>query len=332
MGIPGTGCCGRHRPLLQDAAASVLLFVYALLTDSFPIATETPFLERDPTLSYALVSQPTVSVTLLVVISVVIPVALIAATVLARGAIARLPLVGQTLPLLLRLLLAFVAALGVTLAATNTIKCVAGRQRPNFYALCDYQGYRTTNTTAYDALTVAGRFGSTALCRGDPADVTDAQRSFPSGHSSLSFCGMTFLALFLRWALGVRRREVFSPLAALTLAPLILAAWCALTRVRDRFHNHDDISVGAAIGALASWLSWENFASSGARNPFLRSEEGLREEERRRGEVWPLGGAGKGEQARPDGDWPVVRGGEGVDGGEAAGDREGATAVLLMRG
>ena len=65
----------------------------------------------------------------------------------------------------------------------------------------------------------------------------DAQLSFPSGHSSISFASGSLIALFLRHALGVPR-GIFHSLSAFAAgAPLALSTWVALTRIRDRYHN-----------------------------------------------------------------------------------------------
>ena len=84
----------------------------------------------------------------------------------------------------------------------------------------------------------------TTLCfNSDPAKFLDGRRSFPSGHSSTAFFGMTFLALYLAGLTGAwsltRPEESGSPLRSklarlvLTLLPLGFATWVAVSRVED---------------------------------------------------------------------------------------------------
>jgi membrane-associated phospholipid phosphatase len=64
---------------------------------------------------------------------------------------------------------------GLNVLFTETLKKVVGAPRPNFFHLCDW-----------DAVAMA--------CR---QNNDEARSSFPSGHSSISFCALGFLSLFL---------------------------------------------------------------------------------------------------------------------------------------
>ena len=77
----------------------------------------------------------------------------------------------------------------------------------------------------------------------DLEKILDGRRSFPSGHSSTAFAGMTFLALFLAgltgaWCLtqpvpgGSLLRSKLARLT-LTLLPLGFATWVAISRMED---------------------------------------------------------------------------------------------------
>ena len=63
----------------------------------------------------------------------------------------------------------------------------------------------------------------------------EARMSFPSGHSSLSFCGAVCLVLFFIGRLGLGRPVVVSlkrnMLTVLSFAPLLLSSWCATSRL-----------------------------------------------------------------------------------------------------
>ena len=113
-------------------------------------------------------------------------------------------------------------ALALTMGTYNALKSFVGRLRPNFFAACDYKGYkpRDVNRELHGLprrpRPSARRFNP--LPRG--ADVDEASLSFPSGHAGLSFVAMTWSTMALIRALSVeraiwvkrsaRRRRMFS--------------------------------------------------------------------------------------------------------------------------
>ena len=88
---------------------------------------------------------------------------------------------------------------------TVVVKVYVGRPRPNFFALCDYMGYRAiaegNNDTAlqeFISATIPLRKADTSTyCRADKDEWDPkAWTSFPSGHSSISAAGLGFLACY----------------------------------------------------------------------------------------------------------------------------------------
>lgn len=131
--------------------------------------------------------------------------------------------------------------------------------------MTDYAGYSdaldTGSYTTYNADTTFGRLGSIAKGRAGSANMKDAQRSFPSGHASLAFAGMCFLVGYFRWLLRVPAGKWFTFRAFISCVPLIVAAFVSISRVRDRKHNPDDISVGAVLGLIGGYMAWSQFNS-----------------------------------------------------------------------
>jgi membrane-associated phospholipid phosphatase len=288
-----------------ELAVTALLLLVGLACSAAEPAS-TPFVERDPALS-----QPpraggdTVPSALLPLVAVALPLALVAATIAARAAAASsssssffsslfsssaaaAPSRRSLLRTAVWQLLALLQAIGVAQAATNALKNAVGRQRPSFFALADYAGYgaavRTPGSSdewarymsaTSDNQHEAGFLGDLAKARGAAAEVRDARRSFPSGHASLSFAGLGWAAGALRRFAGARAGEHFSLRAAACALPLVLAAFVAVSRLRDRKHNPDDVAVGAAIGALGALLALAQFdADEARRDGFVaRSEE-----------------------------------------------------------
>jgi membrane-associated phospholipid phosphatase len=244
-----------------EALALVSFVVWGAVTDVAGEPRPISFLERDPELSYPLLPN-TVSSAEAAGLAIGVPLALFIIFVVYHR-LRRALSWSSTLIVFLWLCLALAQALILTNAITNTIKFWLSRQRPNFFALCNYRGYRETissgNFTGYNDLTVPGRMGDTVFCLASRSDVWEAQRSFPSGHSSISFCGMALSALFLRAALLLKSREHMSLPHAFAAAPLFLAVWIGITRVRDRWHHEDDVLGGSLIGVVCAVIAWKNF-------------------------------------------------------------------------
>jgi len=126
-------------------------------------------------------------------------------------------------------------ALGVTMLLTGVLKVSVGRLRPDFLARCEPVALQ---------------------CTGDPVEVREGRLSFPSGHSSLSFAGGTYLSLYL-WGklspLGGRHWLWKVPVLLLPVAAATLVAW---SRVRDRRHHWEDVLGGGLIGFGSAVLGY----------------------------------------------------------------------------
>lgn len=122
--------------------------------------------ERDPTLSYPYYPAQAVPMWLLGLLAVAFPlVSLVLYALLGYGPepVFKLKRMLGTdkLPRSMArwvVLLSWAMAMLLCLLFTQGIKVYGGRPRPNFFAMCDYQGYRsameTGNFTEYNALTI----------------------------------------------------------------------------------------------------------------------------------------------------------------------------------
>lgn len=81
-------------------------------------------------------------------------------------------------------------------------------------------------------------------CSSDPETVVDGRRSFPSGHSSLAFAGLTFLSIYLgACTCASQANSITSRLPNflkskslrlfISLSPMGVATWIAITRLED---------------------------------------------------------------------------------------------------
>lgn len=220
------------------------------------------FLERDPALSAGLYDS-TVSFLDLVLITLVGPPILLSMCEIVKNW--KISFVNYR-SRVAYLALAYIQCISLTGTITNIIKLVVRRPRPNFFMLCDYMHIRD-NVTFYLENTVSGAFGNYSNCFAELSNKNEAALSFPSGHSSFSFCAMLFLALYLRNLMKLPAGQYFTVSSAIASSPLVLASWVAITRVRNRWHNYDDISVGAIIGILCAIATWYNYTLSDRNKP-----------------------------------------------------------------
>jgi len=114
--------------------------------------------------------------------------------------------------------LGLVVAIFMTNVVTASLKSAAGRYRPDYMSTYE--------------------------------DMNEGKYSFPSGHASNSFVGMTFLVLYIMGKLHIWNDDTatnFSKAVAV-ISPLTLAFFIAISRTIDYHHNFSDIIGGALIG------------------------------------------------------------------------------------
>jgi len=149
----------------------------------------------------------------------------------------------------------YLIALGLTLLTVEVVKLYVGYLRPIFYSLCE-------PSADYSACTAEGS--------------DSGRKSFPSGHASTAFCGLSLLTFFVQHRFGVpsqptvivqypdgrfvlkytngppRKARVYS---ILSLAPMALATFIAASRVYDNKHFPADVVGGAVLGTALSFFS-----------------------------------------------------------------------------
>lgn len=246
-----------------DTLMSVVLWLIGALVQQYGQPFHRYFSERDPTLSYPYVTTVQVPTWLLFCLAWFVPaIVMFCAQLLLLKRFGDVSRNHKVAKFFLAQLVLF-QALGLTLFLTSLSKVFFGRQRPNFYAFCDYKGYRnavaTGDFTEYFSLTQEGVQGHISFCRASEGDVKESMFSHPSGHASLSFCGLGFLSLFLHHMLLSHRPTKRNHLwkAIVFAVPMFVAIMVAATRTRDYWHNYDDTIMGALLGFGCSCLAFQ---------------------------------------------------------------------------
>lgn len=133
-------------------------------------------------------------------------------------------------------------ALMLQLMFVDTMKLYAGRHRPDYLARLQMAGVTNPNQSGI-------QFQCELMSN---SIVRQGSLSFPSGHSSTSFAAMVPFTVFLMhyfrpWIHGCIVRLVLS------LLPLYLAFFVAVSRTRDNRHHFSDILAGSIIGVFAAF-------------------------------------------------------------------------------
>lgn len=264
---------------------------------SFVTPYHRPFSLVDLAISFPYIEHDEVSTALLVILSLVVPAVVIAiVTALFVPAFSRSRLRDQKY--WTRKLWEFNAGwmgLGLSFALaffiTSGIKNLIGKPRPDLLARCQPD---LTSIAAH----VVGGYGqdisqrwtlvSSSICTQTDSKLLDEGfRSFLSGHSSMSWSGLGYLALWLASKFNMlipylghgtpykrndedateqeaRDRAAAPPIfgAIIVLIPICLAIFICSTRYVDFKHQGIDIFSGAVLGIITSWIGFRWYHGS----------------------------------------------------------------------
>ncbi|XP_030455351.1 lipid phosphate phosphatase 2-like [Syzygium oleosum] len=156
----------------------------------------------------------------------------------------------------------------LTAVITDAIKDAVGRPRPDFFWRCFPDG-----KGVFDPIT------KNVICHGDKAVIKEGYKSFPSGHSSWSFAGLSYLSWYLAGKLRAFDRRGHIAKLCIILFPLLLAALVAISRVDDYWHHWQDVFTGALIGSVIAafcylqFFPWPNDINGWAPHTFFQMME-----------------------------------------------------------
>lgn len=250
------------RKLALDYWDDLILLIVLLVVSQGLISLLPPFeryvAERDPAYSYPFYEVETISSTELYVWCGLLSLLLVWIT---QGVVYRFQPNHELVRDILKPSFVLIETWGFSQLFTNVLKRYVGRPRPNFFAYCDYKGYRnalaTGNFTSYDSVTVFGRLVPTSVC----GDLLDPRFSFPSGHSSFSMASFLSLALFWYGIAELHQHHKLWKMFICSI-PVLGAIVVAGSRTRDYYHGYDDVLCGSVIGAASALMCFTfNFNS-----------------------------------------------------------------------
>ncbi|KAM4022644.1 phospholipid phosphatase 3 isoform 1-T1 [Anomaloglossus baeobatrachus] len=136
----------------------------------------------------------------------------------------------------------FIFGCAISQSFTDIAKVSIGRLRPNFIEVCN-PDFSLINCTA--------GYIEKYECRGLESKVTEARKSFFSGHASFSMYTMLYLVFYLQSRFTWRGARLLRPLLQFTL--LMMAFYTGLSRVSDHKHHPTDVLAGFVQGALVAY-------------------------------------------------------------------------------
>ncbi|KAJ6546541.1 PAP2-domain-containing protein [Mycena vulgaris] len=148
-----------------------------------------------------------------------------------------------------------ILGLSITGSITQFTKITVGRPRPDIIDRC--QPIPGSVDPIYGLST-----SSICTTSNDSYIMLDAFRSFPSGHSSLSFAGLGFLAFYLAGKLHLFDHRGYAAKAWVSLVPFAGAALVAISRTMDNRHHWHDVLVGSILGTVVSYFAYRQYYPS----------------------------------------------------------------------
>ncbi|KAF8127586.1 PAP2-domain-containing protein [Boletus edulis] len=161
----------------------------------------------------------------------------------------------------------------ITGSVTQLIKVTVGRPRPDLIERCQPLPGSEDPLLGLSTIDVCTQTSTRVLENG--------WRSFPSGHSSLAFAGLGFLTFYLAGKLRLFDTRGHASKVWLSLAPLGLACYIALSRTMDYRHHWEDVLAGSALGLGVAYFCYRQYyrhlASRMAHIPFTTRFESEQE-------------------------------------------------------
>ncbi|KAL3636045.1 putative lipid phosphate phosphatase 3, chloroplastic [Castilleja foliolosa] len=144
-------------------------------------------------------------------------------------------------------ILGLLFAVLITGVLTDSIKNATGRPRPDFFWRCFPDGVER-----YDHL-------GDVICHGKASDIKEGHKSFPSGHTSWSFAGLGYLALYLSGKIKCFDGRGHVSKLCILFFPILAACLVGISRVDDYWHHWQDVFAGGLLGLTVATFCYLQF-------------------------------------------------------------------------
>lgn len=150
--------------------------------------------------------------------------------------------------------LGLLLSLTMTGSITQIVKVAVGRPRPDVISRC--MPIPGSVDPVYGLSTID-------ICTQTVTDILeDGWRSFPSGHSSMAFSGLGFLAFYLSGKLHIFDTRGHASKVWLAIAPLSVASLVAISRTMDYRHHWHDVVAGSLLGLVLAHFAYKQYYPS----------------------------------------------------------------------
>ncbi|XP_075160718.1 putative phosphatidate phosphatase [Haematobia irritans] len=190
----------------------------------------------------------------------------------------------------------YLFGLALTLVATHITKISVGRLRPHFFAVCQPQ--MPDGSTCKDSFNF-GRYIEDYQCVGEnmtESNLLQVGQSFPSGHSSIFFYAMIYLAFYLQACLSTRASKLLKHL--LQFIFIMFAWYVALSRISDYWHHWSDVLAGIILGSSIAFIVASYVAHIFVRRP-MRQNSNVAPKPPAKPSASPAGSSGKSNASPP---------------------------------
>ncbi|KAF9932523.1 hypothetical protein FBU30_007962 [Linnemannia zychae] len=239
----------------------IVLVAFSIVDQLEPFHRQ--FSVRDVSIQHPFAKQETVPIVSLLLLSFMLPMATISVIAIFQR---------KSYTDLHNGFLGLFLAQSLVLIVTDSVKIAVGRPRPDFLDRCLSLYDNAYGGTPLDQLNdPVNLLSNSTICTRTEL-LRDGFKSFPSGHSSFSFGGLGYLSMYLAGKLHLfdERGHIYKSLVV--LAPMILAALIATSRVADYRHHWQDVTAGSFIGFFFAVFAYRQYypslASTKSDRPF----------------------------------------------------------------
>lgn len=143
----------------------------------------------------------------------------------------------------------------------EVIKTLVAEPRPHFLDTCRPDMTKVDCNQGFITYSSIMCTEENSPRNGVPRAVSDAMKSFPSGHAQLSTYVAVFMSMYIQCKIGTSYSNLWKHV--LQLLFIAFALVCSISRVTDKRHHWWDVAAGMLVGFLTAYITviWrcENF-------------------------------------------------------------------------